>query len=417
MASLAAVSLAFVPFVGGGAGSLPLAGTAMQEPFGATGELPAQRELGPQILADAGDPLALARGGAPLGVPVPELADGTGASGASATGSLGIPGAVLKAYYDAERALASLSPGCKLDWSLLAAIGRIESGHASGGRVDGDGRTLSPILGPQLNGAGAFAAIADTDGGALDGDGVWDRAVGPMQFIPGTWRVYAADGNGDGVADPHNVFDATVAAGKYLCAGGGDLSNPQDRARAVFRYNQSDSYVRTVLLWASLYAGGVTPTASASGPIVLADGGPVAGFQGPPRGRSAPPPPAPSVRPGPAPSTPPATGAPPATGGPGTSTPDRPDQPELPGTTTPPPGTSDPTTPTTPPTTPDDPGTTTPPPTCEPTEPPATTEPTEPTATEPTEPPPATEPTETAEPTETTEPTDTTEPPPPSCTP
>ena len=80
-----------------------------------------------------------------------------------------------------------------------------------------------------------------------------------MQFIPSTWQGYAADGNGDGSASPHNVYDATLAAGKYLCSGNLDLSNPQDRATAVFRYNHSDSYVRTVLIWADAYAKGVDP--------------------------------------------------------------------------------------------------------------------------------------------------------------
>ena len=117
------------------------------------------------------------------------------------------------------------------------------------------------ILGPVLNGGG-FAAIRDTDGGSYDGDAAGTARSAPMQFIPSTWAGYAADGNDNGVSSPHNVYDATLAAGKYLCSGGLDLSNPQDRATAVCRYNHSDSYVATVLLWADAYANGFHPMPS-----------------------------------------------------------------------------------------------------------------------------------------------------------
>lgn len=169
-----------------------------------------------------------------------------------------ISGTMLEAYMRAAETLASTQPNCNLHWSLLAGIGKIESNHARGGMLDGAGNTVPHILGPVLNGGG-FAAIQDTDGGAYDGDARWDRAVGAMQFIPSTWAGYAADGNNDGVRSPHNVFDATLAAGKYLCSGGMDLSKPQDRATAVFRYNHSNSYVATVLAWADAYARGVDP--------------------------------------------------------------------------------------------------------------------------------------------------------------
>ncbi|MQA10065.1 MAG: hypothetical protein GEU98_16220 [Pseudonocardiaceae bacterium] len=180
-------------------------------------------------------------------------------------GPLGIPRSALTAYIKAADLLAAQQPGCRMHWSLLASIGRIESGHASGGNVDASGRTRAPILGPVLNGAGEFAAITDTDDGAHDGDQVWDRAVGPMQFIPSTWRGYAADGNGDGSSDPNNIYDATLGAGRYLCAGGLDTSDPAQRAAAVFRYNHSNSYVSTVLLWADAYARGVHPTVDTLG--------------------------------------------------------------------------------------------------------------------------------------------------------
>ena len=110
------------------------------------------------------------------------------------------------------------------------------------------------------------AVIRDSDGGKWDGDAMWDRAVGPMQFLPGSWLYWGKDGNSDGVSDPHNVFDATVAAGYLLCSAG-DLSNPATVGRAVLRYNHSASYVATVLKWAAAYRDNVTPAPDSTGSV------------------------------------------------------------------------------------------------------------------------------------------------------
>ncbi|MGD9481805.1 lytic murein transglycosylase [Streptomyces sp. TRM70308] len=168
----------------------------------------------------------------------------------------GIPATVLAAYRQAETALRTERPGCNLPWQLLAAIGKVESGQARGGDVDANGTTVQPILGPQLDGNG-FALIRDTDGGAHDGDATYDRAVGPMQFIPSTWASWAADGNGDGAKDPNNIFDAALAAGRYLCANGRDLSVQADLEQAILSYNRSTEYLRTVLSWLEYYREGV----------------------------------------------------------------------------------------------------------------------------------------------------------------
>lgn len=90
----------------------------------------------------------------------------------SRTGPLGIPATALKAYQKAAEILNREQPGCNIDWALVASIGRIESNHARGGYVDGNGYTLEPILGPVLNGVGPVAAIPDTDDGEFDGDTV-----------------------------------------------------------------------------------------------------------------------------------------------------------------------------------------------------------------------------------------------------
>jgi hypothetical protein len=147
------------------------------------------------------------------------------------------------AYVSASKGVPA---SCHLPVTLLAAIGEVESSSLRGRSLDARHDVVPPVIGPALSGNG-FAAIRDTDGGRLDGDPVWDHAVGPMQFIPGTWRAWGADGNGDGVADPQNIEDATLTAARYLCAGGRDLSRAADLAQAVLSYNGSQRYLATVI--------------------------------------------------------------------------------------------------------------------------------------------------------------------------
>lgn len=210
--------------------------------YGASGHLPQTREPGAHVLDLAGRPQRM-----------PDPPDD------APRGRLDIPEPMMAAYVGAADRLAESHPGCGVHWSVLASIGRIESGHARGGEIDVNGTTLSAILGPRLSGGPGVAAIPDTDDGTLDGDPVWDRAVGAMQFIPGTWNKFAIDGNDDGELSPHNVHDAAATAGAYLCDGTADLREPRALAEAVFRYNHSDDYVRTVLRWADAYAGGAYP--------------------------------------------------------------------------------------------------------------------------------------------------------------
>ncbi len=193
-----------------------------------------------------------------------------GAPGAvGEVGALGIPLMVLRAYHLAADQVAVEQPSCKLPWWLLAGIGHTESGHAESGRLTADGTTRGRILGPRLNGGiPGDAVITDTDHGSLDGDTVYDRAVGPMQFIPSTWAHWAADGNADGKSDPSNIFDATLAAAHYLCADGRDLSTEAGLEAAVLSYNHSAPYLATVLAWGEAYRDGASTLPDSPLPVV-----------------------------------------------------------------------------------------------------------------------------------------------------
>ena len=266
-------------------------------------------------------------------------AGGTGATATPAAwvvpagGAPTIPALTLRAYREAAAWAAGFDPDCRLPWPVLAGIGRIESNHGLFGGLAtrfSAGGTVSPrITGPPLDGNGV-ARIPDSDGGRWDGDATWDRAVGPMQFIPTTWRSLGRDGNGDRVADPNNLFDAAVSAAGYLClSGDGDLGDPARLRQAIYSYNHSWPYVDAVLGWARLYQGGV-----GTGPAVPT--GPPA-----PSSTAAPSTAAPtSAPPGPDPTT---TTRRPTTTGPPTST-TRPPTTTGPPTTTRPPTTTAPST-------------------------------------------------------------------------
>jgi membrane-bound lytic murein transglycosylase B len=167
-----------------------------------------------------------------------------------------IPARALLAYASAEVQLAIEAPDCGLSWSTLAGIGAVESDHGryAGRTLRKDGTSTRRIFGIALNGRPGFKAIADTDNGALDRDRRWDRAVGPMQFIPSTWAGSRADGDGDGRKDPQDIDDAALAAGRYLCRTGIDMRSWGDRRRAILSYNNSGAYLRLVSTHASKYA-------------------------------------------------------------------------------------------------------------------------------------------------------------------
>ncbi len=197
------------------------------------------------------------------------VGSGSGTGGAVASGD--IPAVALAAYRNAEAQFRISDPTCRLSWSLLAAIGRIESSHGqfAAARLGDSGVSTPPIIGIPLDGRPGIALIRDSDDGAVDGDTVYDRAVGPMQFLPGTWRLVATDGDGDGVSDVHDIHDAASGAARYLCSGSDNLATEQGRSNAVLRYNHSTSYVATVLALANAYERGVSV-----GPLPASTGAP-----------------------------------------------------------------------------------------------------------------------------------------------
>ena len=166
-----------------------------------------------------------------------------------------IPPVALRAYGYAEWVLSQRKPTCRLSWTTLAAIGKVESNHGRIGAssLGADGRALPPIVGPPLDGKGGRKKITDTDAGALDNDRAFDHAVGPMQFIPKTWRAFGIDADGDGIIDPSDIDDAALAAANQLCASGKDLSVIANWRAAILGYNNVSQYLLDVYTAANTY--------------------------------------------------------------------------------------------------------------------------------------------------------------------
>lgn len=169
-----------------------------------------------------------------------------------------VPQRALEAYANAHAVMAATHPDCRITWVTLAAIAAVESKHGGfeGRTLLPDGRPSSPIIGVALDGSPGVKTIPDTDNGILDGDKVWDHAVGPFQFIPSTWAKWRADGNRDGITDPQNIDDASLAAAQYLCADNRNLSTGDGWLRAILSYNDSLDYAQEVYGFAQGYARG-----------------------------------------------------------------------------------------------------------------------------------------------------------------
>lgn len=175
--------------------------------------------------------------------------------------SIGIGITALEAYGYAAAVMVEVRPECGIGWTTLAGIGSVESDHGTfgGSKVGPDGQVTPKIRGVPLNGSRGVADIPDTDGGVMDGDAEHDRAMGPLQFIPETWNRWGVDANGDGIADPDSIDDASLTAALYLCARGGDLTTREGWQSALLAYNYSGEYLRLVRDRASAYSVGVRP--------------------------------------------------------------------------------------------------------------------------------------------------------------
>ena len=164
----------------------------------------------------------------------------------------------LAAYQRAATVIDAADKTCHMPWQLVAAIGRVESDH---GRADGNtltdrGIDKPGIFGPALDGTHGTVKIRDTDAGQYDGDSRFDRAVGPMQFIPSTWAIVGVDADNDGQRNPQDIYDAALGSAVYLCSGPDDLSTTAGQRAAVFRYNHSQKYVDLVLAIEQAYLRG-----------------------------------------------------------------------------------------------------------------------------------------------------------------
>lgn len=203
----------------------------------------------------------------------------------STASTSGIPSAALSAYQRAETVINAADKTCNLTWQLIAAIGRVESNHgrANGNVLDSTGLAVPGIYGIPLNGSNKTAEILDTDAGQYDNDTTYDRAVGPMQFIPSTWSVVGVDADGDGVRNPQDVDDAALGTAVYLCSGSDDLATDAGRQAAVYRYNHSQSYVDLVLSIMEAYTLGdftSVPNSTVAAGYLVRDPDPVVGGNG-----------------------------------------------------------------------------------------------------------------------------------------
>lgn len=232
-----------------GLGAAAASGSAAAD---ATGPRPASPADGP---TGAATPVADATAGDVASRPSAPVAAAAWVARVAATTS--IPSVALQAYADATLATEAEQPDCHLGWSTLAAIGAVESGHGTHGgtTLRPDGHPEVAVVGPALDGTHGTRAIpASAAGTAWHGDPDWEHAVGPMQFLPGTWARWGADGDGDGTADPHDLQDAALAAARYLCAGGRDLATADGWWSAALSYNRDDDYAAHVLELADAYA-------------------------------------------------------------------------------------------------------------------------------------------------------------------
>lgn len=256
---------------------LPLAvlSGAWTASLASTGAVSAQAPAGSGTLPDGTElPTQAIEAPASLSLPgilAPGVPAGSAGQIVASASTNGIPTAALAAYQRSAQVINAADRTCNISWQLIAAIGRVESDHGRyGGNVlTAEGVSKPGIIGIPLDGSNNTAEIRDTDGGQFDNDPIYDRAVGPMQFIPSTWSVVGVDADGDGVRNPQDIDDASLATAVYLCSGNEDLSAENGQRQAVFRYNRSTDYVNLVLSIMRAYQSGdyaAVPNSTSAGP-------------------------------------------------------------------------------------------------------------------------------------------------------
>ncbi|MEP9362414.1 lytic murein transglycosylase [Nocardioides sp. CN2-186] len=245
---LAVLSAAWTASLASTGAGTALADASTQSPLPDGSTVPTQAIEAPASVSDAGG----TAGGIAPGI------EGDTEQVVATTSTSGIPAAALAAYQRAETVINAADKGCHLSWQLVAAIGRVESDHGrtNGNSLDSDGVAEPGIFGLALDGTHGTSTITDTDAGQYDADSKYDRAVGPMQFIPSTWSVVGVDADGDGQRNPQDIDDAALATAVYLCSGDDDLSSTAGQRSAVFRYNHSAAYVDLVLSIMNAYLDG-----------------------------------------------------------------------------------------------------------------------------------------------------------------
>jgi membrane-bound lytic murein transglycosylase B len=209
----------------------------------------------------------------PLAAPVPAVA--TPAANLPEHGRIGraadyngsidrIPSASLAAYQRAELIMGVAVSRCRLDWTVLAGVGEVESDHgrAGGNRVTDEGVSRPGVFGKPLNGRGGRARKRDTDAGSLDDNSRWDAPAGPMGLLPSTWSAVAVDSDGDGKRNLQDVDDAALGVAVFVCNGGRDLSVRAELRAALRSLNPTPGYARLVMSLARSYRDGdaATPT-------------------------------------------------------------------------------------------------------------------------------------------------------------
>jgi hypothetical protein len=193
--------------------------------------------------------------GPTLATPPARPADALAGWAGQLSRAVDIPVVALQAYGYAQLTAQSVSPSCHLTWTTLAGIGEVESHHGqAGGAVLGpNGRSVPPILGPALDGKAGRALVADTDAGAFDADTTFDHAMGPMGILPGAWRTFGIDADGDGILDPYDIDDAALAMAGLLCSGGDDMSQRTGWNKAIGHQHTGAAYAQSVFNAADSY--------------------------------------------------------------------------------------------------------------------------------------------------------------------